>query len=416
MRPTSWTSEGILQRLKTKGLRYWMASFFIFFLTITGSSYVYDYLHLNEVRAQFFQQLLDWGPRPPEPNFTRIVLIEDDEYWSPSLGGRRPIRRDYLAKLIDKLASLQSQVIALDFDTRLPDPNSLAIPQQYKEETDALIRAIVNAAQHGRKIVLSTPISYDKMGRYRKDTDIYQASGLCQPEIRTSTIPQFVAKNVSCGYLALPYDPLVIPGPLRISDGEYLDSFALAIARMERPGLVKRLLERLSTEARYANYISFEKLKKSNVVFSARSVIQGTVDKDAFEGRAVIIGADWSEFAAGRGPKVDQHWTPVGQVVGAALQANYAEAFLDSRVFRSTPNWVLHATEIAFSLIAALAFALIISAWGKVVGLLSFIIVMLFVQWSMLHGFGVFFDALVPLLGLGLHSIYERLLSSSEAN
>jgi CHASE2 domain-containing sensor protein len=118
-----------------------MTSFLVFLLTVTGSSYVYDYLHLNAVRAQFFQQLLDWGPRPPEPNFTKIVLIEDDEYWSPTLGGRRPIKRDYLAKLIDKLASLQSQVIALDFDTRLPDPQSYDVPEEYRNETDALIGA-----------------------------------------------------------------------------------------------------------------------------------------------------------------------------------------------------------------------------------------------------------------------------------
>jgi CHASE2 domain-containing sensor protein len=416
--PNRWTVHGILLRLKRKGLRYWMTSFFVFVLTITGSPYIYDYLHLNDVRAKFFQQLLDWGPRPPEPNFTKVVLIEDDEYWSPALGGRRPIKRDYLAKLIEKLVSLQPQVIALDFDTRLPNPSSLDVPQQYKEETDALIRAIVNAAQNGRKIVLSTPISYDAAGNYQRDSDIYQAYGLCQhPNTsNTSTASEVTTKNVTCGYLALPYDSLAIPGPLLLSDGQYLDSFSLAIARMERPDLVKRLLESFGARTRYANYISFEKLKRANAVLSARSVIQGTVDNEAFQGRAVIIGANWSEFAAGRGPRIDQHRTPVGRVVGAALQANYAEAFLDSRVFRATPKWVLHVTEIIFSLIAAIAFALIISAWGKILALFSFFIIMLIVQWSMLHGFGVFFDALVPLLGLGLHSLYERLLGASEAS
>jgi CHASE2 domain-containing sensor protein len=410
-----WTARNIIGHLKKKGIRYWMGASFVFLLTVTGSPYLYDYLHIKDARAHFFQRLLEWGPRPPEPNYIKIVLIEDDEYWGPSLGGRRPIKRDYLAILIDKLVSLQSHVIALDFDVRLPNPASLDIPQEYKEETDVLIHAILNAAEHGTKIVLATPISYDEQRRYRKDADIYQAHGLCQQTTNTFRLSETVTKNISCGYIALPYDPLVIPGPLLLSNGEYLDSFALAIAKMERPELVKRLLDRFGTTPRYANYISYEKLQSANAIVSARSVLRGAIDKEVFEGRAVIVGAHWSLLAADRGPKVDQHWTPVGQVVGAALQANFAEALLDSRVFKGTPDWILRTTEVLFSIVAAVVFAILISAWGKVFGIVSLFVVMLFVQWLMLHGFGVFFDALVPLIGLGLHSLYERLLRVSEA-
>src|SRR5262249_8919840 len=150
--------------------------------------------------------------------------------------GRRPINRKYLANLIDKLVEANPHVIALDFDTRLPNPNSMQIPEAYQEETSALINSIENAAVKGKKIVLATPIWFDEHGGYRRDSDIYQAYGLCtngavREVTRTPMREQAIAKNVTCGYIALPYDPLTIPGPLPLVDGSNLDSFALAIAR-----------------------------------------------------------------------------------------------------------------------------------------------------------------------------------------
>jgi CHASE2 domain-containing sensor protein len=426
-------SRRLWRRLRDKGIRYWLTAFFIFLLAITGSSYVYAYLHLTEYRNQFFQLLLDWGPNPRQPKFVRIVLIGDDDYWRGYLAGRRPIKRDYLAALVDKLVSANAHIIAIDIDARLPDPTSEAIPSDYKEETRAFIRAIVKAANRGKKVVLATPISIDEEGHYCRDSDIYQSYGLCKgnfnsentgagackrrqisKDLPDSTIDIKAAanKNITCGYIALPYDPLAVPGQLTMVDGSYLDSFALSVARAKEPDLIRRILERVGNKVKYSNFISSEMFAQANAQLSAHAILEGAVDSERLEAATVIIGGYWRMFAADRGPLVDLHRTPAGQMVGALLHANYVAALLDDRTFSAAPSWILHGTEVVFSLIAMVAFALIPGFWGKLIGIISLFILLLFIQWSALHGLGVFFDALVPLLGLGLHSIYERLFAS----
>jgi CHASE2 domain-containing sensor protein len=417
------------KRLHDKGVRYWVTAALILILATTGSSYVYDYLHLKDARSYFFQSLLDLGPRPVEPRSVRIILVEDDDYWrDDEQGGRRPIKRKYLAQLVEKLVKANAHVIALDFDTRLPKPDSMEIPEEYREETRTLIQEIETAARKGKKIVLATPISYDAQGLYRRDSDIYQASGLCtrgygEPAdgLRASeaaqgilAADQLLQSNITCGYIALPYDSLVIPGPLLLADGSSLDSFSLAIARAAQPTLVSRLLARIGTNVRYANFISHDTFKASNSEFSARAVRLGTAADAALDSNVVIVGAHWSRDAAGRGPLVDLHATPVGAIVGAELHANFAEAFLDSRVFSATPEWALHVMDILFSLGAVVWFALIPSLTGKVTGIVAVLLVFFLATWAALHSFGVFLDVFVPLCGLGLHSLFERLLGPSE--
>src|SRR5690348_1684556 len=52
------------------------------------------------------------------PKRTAIVFIGDDQYWTGDLGGRSPIKRDYIARLIDKIAAADPAAIAIDFDLR----------------------------------------------------------------------------------------------------------------------------------------------------------------------------------------------------------------------------------------------------------------------------------------------------------
>ena len=56
--------------------------------------------------------------RPIRPKRTALVLIGDDEYWGGELKRRVPIKRDYLAKLVNKLDQAQPELIVLDFILR----------------------------------------------------------------------------------------------------------------------------------------------------------------------------------------------------------------------------------------------------------------------------------------------------------
>jgi CHASE2 domain-containing sensor protein len=164
--------------LRQKRLRYWITASFILVLSFAATPFLYNMLNLSQTRAQLTQFLLELDPRPLVPRFVKVVLVEDDEYWAGYPAGRRPIKRDYLARLIDKLVDADARVIALDFDIRLPDPehSPLEVPFYYKQETDELIHSIVNAAlkrkkscclgQFGRMItgIISMPMPMSHMG------------------------------------------------------------------------------------------------------------------------------------------------------------------------------------------------------------------------------------------------------------
>jgi CHASE2 domain-containing sensor protein len=240
------------------------------------------------------------------------------------------------------------------------------------------------------------------------DSDIYQASGLC---VKSGPRDPAIKARVTCGYISLPDDPLVVPLQIAMADGSYLDSFALAVSRAIRPELVSAFLQRIGTSTRYGNYISDEKFTSTHSTFSVSDVMKPDASNTTLRGSAVIVGAHWRTFAADRGDFVDEHSTPVGRIVGAELQANFVEDILDGRTFGTSPAWLLHGTEIVLSLVAAVVFALIAGFLGKLAGVALLLLVLLFIQWSVLHLFGVFFDAFVPILGLGLHALYDRLFS-----
>jgi len=406
-----------LYRLRDKAPSYWIIAAIVLIVAKAASPYVYDYLDLTNARSQFFQALLDWGPRPAEPRLIKIVRIEDDDYWEGVLAGRRPIKRDYLANLVNKLVSVNVYVIALDFDVRLPKPDSTEIPEDYRSETQTFIDAIKAAARHGKKVVLATPISFAGEDLYRQDSDIYQANGLCLNGEKTpDTIierPDPVTSNVVCGYIALPDDPLRIPPPIKMVDGSEMDPFALAVAKAANAQVILRLMQK-KKELGYLDFITHDMFVQAKAILSARAVRLGAIGPEALDSKVVIIGAGWSRDASSRGPPVDMHPTPVGDMVGVELHANFAEAFLDSRVFDAVSQDILDTSEFLFGTFAAIVFALIPHFWGKAIGLLVLMTTMFVISALALRLFGVFFDAFVPLVGLGIHTLYESYVGHSE--
>ncbi|MEA2935543.1 MAG: hypothetical protein QOD74_2189 [Variibacter sp.] len=418
----------IWRRVRNKGLRYWITALIVFILGIVLTPYIYDNVQFkgttfHEARALLFQKLMSLGAPPPTPQFVRAVLVEDDDYWGPALAGRVPIKRDYLADLVTKLKESGARSIALDFDLRLPDPNVMDVAEDYRGETDCLICAIQTAASAGKKIILSTPISFIG-GTYTRDPDVYQAYGLCGGRNALRAEPlrcnrdrpppcqrdeEALQRYVSCGYIALPTEPLEIPGRLPSSDPEPLDSFSYLIARANTPSLTA-LESAREQDARYTTFISREQFRKAGALISASELRSGSMQGDALRDKDVIVGAHWSRTAIGRGGIVDMHRTVVGEVPGAVLHANFAEAMLGGRTFPKVSKSLLHVIELAFGLVAMIALALMRSVLGKLAVFVALLAALLLLQWTALRFLAIFFDALVPLCGLALHSIYERLL------
>ena len=90
-------------------------------------------LNLRYRVSAFIQGL---NPRDADAQRTALVLVTDEEYWKGELHGRTPIRRDYLARLVDAAVQSRAAVIALDFDFRSTTSDGPVEPPEFQKETN----------------------------------------------------------------------------------------------------------------------------------------------------------------------------------------------------------------------------------------------------------------------------------------
>lgn len=403
----------ILSKLIAKGWSHWIIAVLVLILGMVITRYADEYLRLDELRNALSQKLLQWYWRPLEPRVVRLVLIGDDEYWRGALAGRVPIKRDYLARVVEALDSANASLIALDFDMRLPDPRELTDFPDYRQESELLARTVV-AVAHNRKVVLSKTIRRAGAGTYRLEPDLYQLFGICSqlsPSGRwqhagTPQLPidAHAANNINCGYIALTSDKRELPNQVPIIGGLNLDSFSLAITRAHNP----RIAAEIAGAVRYGSYIPPGKLDDPGTVYSAHDLLQGNPETlAALNGQVVIVGADWSTLADGRGGKIDVHSTPVGPMSGTKIHANFAEAYFDSRTYRRVPEVVTVAIEAALCMAAAVTFALIPGIGYKILALIGATAVLVLIEWITLHLLGLFLEVFIPFVGVWIHSLIE---------
>lgn len=427
--------EVIGRYFSKKGWRYWIGAALIVVVSIPATPFVDEALHLSQYRDWLFQKLSQLGPRPAAPRFVRVVLVFDDEYWRGEPKGIRPIKRHYLARLVDALDKADANIIALDFNLHIPQKDAKATPGNYsvidkdfRADTDSLMRTIARVAAN-REIVLPKTLEEEAAG-YRLLPDIYQPYGICEEPLAdgrwlnpgTKEFPLTAAakENIRCGYIELPYDMKQIPPVLDVDHGLEVDSFSLAIARFE-PQSEATAVGRNTLVATYipmsAFYDASAMRYNSDTVVSAKDLLAGKPKAIALVTRQrVIVGGAWhTGYDIGNRPNdpsaelVDMHSTPVGPMNGALIHENFTEAILDHRFNRTLPDWFLYFLEILFGVAAALFFASYSSIWIKLAGFGALALLLLTLQWLMLLMFGVFFEAFLPLLGLAVHSVIERL-------
>lgn len=411
--------QTVVAKLRSRGWSHWTIAALVLAIGILFTDYADEHLQLDVVRNALSQKLLEWYWRPPEPGDVKVVLIRDEDYWQPGLGGRVPIRRDFLAHVVKALDDANAFVIGLDFDMRLPHPSKLWDFPEYHEESLDLARAVVAAAEH-HKIVLPKTVRRVVSGRYQLEPDLYQLYGICtqlnpngqwsDPGTAELGISKRAANNISCGYIKLNLDKRELPTQVILTNGALLDSFSLSVARAHNPSRVADV----GSSLLYASYIRPEQLDPpdkrdgTRVVYSAHEVISGSLDSmAAMNAQTVIVGSDWNTRAEGRGPKTDLHDTPVGPMGGAMVHLNFAEAFLDLRTYHHVPHAVTTALEIGLSAGAAIWFALLAGPGQKILALVTGTVLLIGVEWVTLNLFGLFLEVFVPFVGLWIHSLFE---------
>ena len=412
--------KSVWQQLN-RGWRYWTGAALTLLAGMLASALVDRYASTSKVRYQFFQWLVELDPRDIQERYVKRVMVGDEEYWRGPLAGRRPIKRDYLAKLLAAVDTGKPLIIAMDFDLRLPDPERLSIPEDYREESEILARAVLQIAED-REIVLPANVSFAKGGGYAMDPSLFQVFGICSRVAKDGTwthegtpalpISANARRNIRCGYIELPPDMRSLPPVLSLDNGGELDSFSLAITRLRSPDAARSLGHTM----RYASFVRSEDPNqpaaldlKSRRQFSASEVLGGDIDlKEALAGAIVIVGGSWSPLAAGRGKTpVDSKVTPVGSIPGARVHSNYVEALLDSRTYPAVPHRVIMWCEAAFGILASLLFALCTTVWRQLGSVVALTIALLVIQWALINFLGIVFEALLLVISVWLHSFLE---------
>src|SRR5689334_10206517 len=229
---------------------------------------------LIELRYRLYSWVQSWTSFPPTNSVekTAVLLINDQEYWNPEvLGGRSPIRRDYLARLVTSLATSVAtlkdppKVIGLDFDFRADHPEEIAAgkltansyqPELERQETCQLALAIRDAikASPKTKFVVSASI-WKQAGRYVEEANIFDDPALtlerCNnhdspghadatshsgtAKASTPSIPAWPHTSaLTAGFIALPHQTWRFPLPLvtdQHSRDALLPPFSWALAK-----------------------------------------------------------------------------------------------------------------------------------------------------------------------------------------
>jgi len=412
----SWLAEGWL-RLRHKSGLHWVAVCAVVVVGLYASHLARE--HKLWVDLYLYQRLSELSWRALEPRHTVVVLIEDEAFWRGDLAGRSPLKRDYLAGLVAALDCAGADVVALDIDVRSPDPDGRPVDHpDYASETAKFIAAIrtmaggphscldsgtSSAAQ--RRIVLSKALGIDASGQYIPQANIYDPADFCRTDQGSEN-----HLSIYCGYLELPSDIRVLPPLLRLKDGTRMQSFALAIveARNRHASALDSGHDRLQ----YGSYIPVETFRRHGAILLARDILQESPEtrRRKLENKIVLVGGSWSEFAFGRGTPVDLWSTPVGQIPGVLLHANYVEALLDGRTYRPLPELAMESLEIALLLLCLLAFELELSAGRKTRVVGALLLCLILIGYIAFQNLGLVFDVFLPFLFLLGHALFEQIL------
>ena len=399
--PISWPdikTEDLVARLREKSFAYWVRLLITIAVVQSLVTWADNHGFITGYRYAFYRFLQSLDHHKAVDQNTVVITIDDDEYWEGKLQGRIPIKRDYLASLIEKLDAAEAKVIALDFDLRSPSPDGNPVESSdYNKETAKLLQTIKQVAPR-RLIVLPRTI-WKRNGEYVTHSDIYDGY-------------DFGSANVFKGYIALPYERLEIPLTLKLSGDRALDSFSMAIVRAFRSKALDYL-----PQADRAPYFSFitEKGFDHKTAHEVLTTDPKLVQKD-LGGRIIIIGGAWRKFASGVGPRIDLHDTPMGAMPGAYLHANYVEAILDTRTFPPFGEKVVKAVEWLVVIGMALGFAVTEApAWKIVVVVVSWLVLALFTYFSFIN-LGHVFDLLVPAISVTVHWVFEHFWEGFQTN
>jgi CHASE2 domain-containing sensor protein len=403
-----------MAQIKDKGSDYWFRVAILTLLGLILGRWLGQAEVWKNARYHLYQVQTRWlKPEPPfQPNVV-FVLINDEEYWKGELARRVPVRRDYLARLVRVIDGANADVIALDFDLRSPVvDDSLVDNPAYAKETRAFLDAVGAAAQkHG--IVIPREVELGNKNKVRLQSDIFRGFNFSGNQ-----------RNVFPGYIQLSDDARIIPPRLETETDDTIDSFALAILHASSrhelsPTTYDRITgnngqHRSEVDLRFGSFLSKEQF--DTLTCTSGEVLAGNPNVlNRLQSKTVIVGGKWHTDAFGRGTMNDEHMTPSGDIVGAYLQGNYAEALRVGHYFPAVSEALVIALEIFLVAAVSIAFVLKIGPRLKIAAILLPAAFVMLMSYLFLQNIGHFFEFIVPLSVILAHTFVDRILDWRKA-
>jgi CHASE2 domain-containing sensor protein len=388
--------------------KHWLIVVALILLGEWISGVIEDYESFLSLRHHAFQVFQNIGPRRARSRDTRIVLIDDATYWHGPYEQRVPINRRLLAALVSKVATFNPAVIALDIDLSTGDetvtttldtdhgPITLHTPKGYADETLAFATAVktsVSAAD--RHVVLTQDIDWDDEKRYWfLCANAYDGFDFGNAQVMT-------------GYIQFDTDIRKIPPPLKMKDGNVVDSFSIAVAKAFEPG---ELHDESWSRDSFAGFMSPGQIPQVTATDLLKANSEGSLKsiQKLLGHKIVLIGGGWHRNGYLRGRKtIDSHRTPVGEVPGVFVHANYVESLLDGRVLEVGRTTFLELPVVALS---AIVLSLRLSARNRLLVMLAVIFAPVALCYVGVQNFGIYFDVfLIDLLLVG-HTVIDHVL------
>lgn len=386
--------------VRRKGPRYWIFAGLFIIGGVAASGYLDRHYLLLGPRYAAYQLLQRTAPgASPHALHVVFVSVGDDEFWKGDLERRIPVKRDYLARLVAALDPVDPEVIALDYTLRSPVADGTIVETPaYAPETAKLIAAVEETSNAA--IVL--PLTVNEHG-YDKQNDSYPLDSNIFGHYR------FKNPRVKWGYINLSLDIRRVPLYLQLKGDGRIPSFSQQIAATLDP---RNQSVRRSSGAIFGSFMpvaSFDTIAAAEVLSSP-----GGQWREKVRHRAVIIGSFVHRDAFGRGSYIDSFQTPVGDVPGAAVHANYAEALVNNHVLPIIPAWATELLEAVLSLLVSIVFARRLSPLARARHLVSLVGSAIVASYLLQQNLGIFFDPFLPVLFVAVHSLGEKAFGSRD--
>lgn len=381
--------------LNEKSGWYWMTGLIVLFLGLWMGDYAAHHNFWVAQRRRIYQALTELLPSAHRPIRCALVLVDDDEFWLGKPAGRRPTKRDYLGELILATAAANPSVIALDFILRSPSPDGKPIDHPaYKAETDILVQAVNDVTASTCSVVLSRTMDLKKDGTLTIDSAVYDGH-----ELRSDRVYQ--------GYINLPEDDRRVPvTQIEWGDGRTLDSFAQAMVRADNIAIPAVNPHGGLPFGRFAKLEEFHHVLAADVLRKDKGALR------TLEHRIVIIGGHWHQEGWGRGDFIDLHDSPVGEMPGMVLHANYAESILHDHLYWEWKKNPLRILEWVSALLVALVFALDLSWWVKALAVIFLTLLLVLASVFSILLFALVFDFFIPVVVIAAHGVLAPFVES----